>query len=120
MLLHWVLIRDLQGRLESQVLLCTNPSVSARQIVQWLILRWQLEVMLDEVCMRLGVETQRQCSDQAILCKASALFGLFSLVTFLAHHSLQRGKLPVRQATRYTKPAHTFAHSLAVVRKTLW
>jgi len=119
-LLRWVLIRDPRGKFKSQALLCTDPSVTPEQIVQWFILRWQLEVTLEEVRAHLGVETQRQWSDQAIARTTPALLGLFSLVTLLAHHSVQRGKLPVRQAAWYTKSAPTFADALAVVRKTLW
>lgn len=119
-LLRWVLIRDPKGKFKSQALLCTDPSVSAEQMVQWFILRWQLEVTLEEVRAHLGVETQRQWSDQAIARTTPALLGLFSLVTLLAHHSVQRGKLSVRQAAWYTKAAPTFADALAVVRKTLW
>lgn len=119
-LLRWVLIRDPKAKFKSQALLCTDPNVSPEQIVQWFILRWQLEVTLEEVRAHLGVETQRQWSDQAIARTTPALLGLFSLVTLLAHHSVQRGKLPVRQAAWYTKSAPTFADAVAVVRKTLW
>jgi hypothetical protein len=118
--LRWVLIRDPQGKFKSQALLCTDPSVKPEQIVQWFILRWQLEVTLEEVRAHLGVETQRQWSDQAIARTTPALLGLFSVVTLLAHRSVQRGKLPVRQTAWYTKPAPTFADALAVARKTLW
>lgn len=119
-LLRWVLIRDPKGKFKSQALLCTDPSVNPEQIVQWFILRWQLEVTLEEVRAHLGVETQRQWSDQAIARTTPALLGLFSLVTLLAHQCAPRGKLPVRQAAWYTKSAPTFSDALAVVRQTLW
>jgi hypothetical protein len=119
-LLRWVLIRDPKGKFKAQALFCTDPSVSPEQIVQWFILRWQLEVTLEEVRAHLGVETQRQWSDKAIARTTPALLGLFSLVTLLAHHSLRRGKLPVRQAAWYTKAAPTFSDALAIVRQTLW
>lgn len=119
-LLRWVLIRDPKGKFKAQALLCTDPNVSPEQMVQWLILRWQLEVTLEEVRAHLGVETQRQWSDKAIVRTTPALLGLFSLVTLLAHHSTQRGRLPVRQAAWYVKPAPTFSDALAIVRQTLW
>jgi hypothetical protein len=88
--------------------------------VQWFILRWQLEVTLEEVRAHLGVETQRQWSDKAIVRTTPALLGLFSLVTLLAHHSMRRAKFPVRQAAWYTKSVPTFSDALALVRQTLW
>lgn len=118
--LRWVLLRDPQGKFKSQALLCTDPNVSAEQIVHWFILRWQLEVTFEEVRAHLGVETQRQWSDPAIARTTPALLGLFSLVTLLAHHSTQRGQLPVRQAAWYAKSAPTFSDALAIVRQTLW
>ncbi len=101
-------------------MLCTDPGVSPEQIVQWFILRWQLEVTFEEVRAHLGVETQRQWSDQAIARTTPALLGLFSVVTLLAQQSVKRGTLPVRQAAWYAKPAPTFADALALVRQTLW
>jgi hypothetical protein len=119
-LLRWVLIRDPKGKFKSQALLCTDPNVTPEQIVQWFILRWQLEVTLEEVRAHLGVETQRQWSDKAIERTTPALLGLFSLVTLLAQQSVKRGKLPVRQAAWYVKSEPTFSDALAIVRQTLW
>ena len=118
--LRWVLIRDPQGKFKPQALLCTDPTVSAKQIVSWFILRWRLEVTWEEVRAHLGVETQRQWSDQAIARTTPALLGLFSLVTLLAHQCTRSGQLPVRQAAWYAKPRPTFSDALAVVRQTLW
>jgi hypothetical protein len=115
-----VLVRDPAGEFEPQALLCTDPAVSARQIVEWFVLRWQLEVTFHEVRAHLGVETQRQWSDLAILRTTPALLGLFSLVTLVAHARLQGHAPPVRQAAWYAKPLPTFVDALALVRRDLW
>jgi hypothetical protein len=77
-------------------LLCTDTSVSAEQIVEWFVLRWQLEVTFEEARAHLGIETQRQWSELAILRTTPGLLGLFSLVTLFAHQLLQGQELPVR------------------------
>lgn len=118
--IRWVLIRAPEGRFDPQALLCTDRTVSAQQIVEWFVLRWQVEVTFHEVRAHLGVETQRQWSDLAIGRTTPALFGLFSLVTLLAHHLLRRQALPTRQAAWYPKPLPTFADTLALVRRELW
>ena len=118
--LRWVLIRDPAGDFDPQALLCTDPTVSAQQIVEWFVLRWQLEVTFHEARAHLGVETQRQWSDRAIQRTTPALLGLFSLVTLLAHELLQGHALPARQAAWYTKPLPTFVDTLALVRRELW
>lgn len=49
-----------------------------------------------------------------------ALFGLFSLVTLLAHQQDAQHNLCVRQAAWYTKQLPTFADALAAVRRQIW
>jgi hypothetical protein len=112
--IRWVLLRD------PQALLCTDQAISATQIIEWFVLRWQVEVTLHEVRTHLGVETQRQWSDLAILRTTPVLLGLFSLVTLFAQQFLQGQHLPVRQAAWYTKALPTFSDTLAFVRHQLW
>jgi hypothetical protein len=118
--LRWVLIRDPQGRFKPQALLCTDPQAQPVQILQWFVLRWQLEVTFHEVRTHLGVETQRQWSDRAIARTTPALLGLFSVVTLLADRSAAQGALPIRQTAWYRKAVPTFSDALAVVRYRLW
>jgi hypothetical protein len=118
--IRWVLIRDPLGKFKSQALLCTNLNEEPEQILKWFVMRWQLEVTFHEVRDHLGVETQRQWSDWAILRTTPALLGLFSLVTLLANTHAQNGKIPVRQAAWYCKPLPTFSDALALVRQEIW
>ena len=76
--IRWVLIRDPQGAFDTQALLCTDTSADPTQILEWFVLRWQLEVTFQEVRTHLGVETQRQWSDLAIARTTPVLLGLFS------------------------------------------
>src|SRR5215210_9338061 len=118
--LRWVLLRDPAGQFEPQALLSTDPTVPPSQIVAWFVARWPLEVTFQEVRAHLGVETQRQWSDLAILRTTPALLGLFSLVTLCAQQLLDGQPLPVRQDAWYAKPAPTFSDTLAFVRQLLW
>ena len=118
--IRWVLIRDPKGKFKTQALLSTDLNVAPVQIVKWFVLRWRLEVTLHEVREHLGVETQRQWSDWAILRTTPALLALFSLVTLMAHQHTQRRKLPIRQAAWYHKTRPTFSDALALVRWQIW
>jgi hypothetical protein len=91
--IRWVLICDPDAAFRPQALLCTDVTVTAPQILEWFVLRWQLEVTFEEARAHLGIETQRQWSDLAIL--------------------------PTRQAAWYTKQLPTFADTLAFVRQRL-
>ena len=91
--LRWVLVRHPQGEFATQALLCTDLAVEPVQILEWFVLRWQLEVtpyqvrgrLFQEVRAHLGVETQRQWSDRAIARTTPILMGLFSWTTLAAH-----------------------------------
>lgn len=118
--IRWVLICDPEDKFDPQALLCTELDCSPQQIVEWFVLRWCLEVTFQEARAHLGVETQRQWSDLAVLRTTPALLGLFSLVTLFAHELLQGEELPARRAAWYTKAVPTFSDTLAFVRQHLW
>jgi hypothetical protein len=118
--IRWVLIRDPKGQYEPMALLCTDQQAEAVQIVEWFVLRWTVEVTFHEVRTHLGVETQRQWSDLAILRTTPALLALFSLVTVFAQQLLDAQPFPVRQVAWYTKTLPTFSDTLAFVRQHLW
>jgi hypothetical protein len=118
--IRWVLIRDPQGQFDPQALLCTNQQAQAQTILEWFVLRWRMEVTFHEVRAHLGVETQRQWSNLAILRTTPALLALFSLVTVFAHQLLQGQPLPGRQTAWYTKALPSFSDTLAFVRQHLW
>jgi hypothetical protein len=119
--IRWVLIRDPQEEYETVCLLCTDPTAAPHQVVEWFVMRWQVEVTFEETRRHLGVETQRQWSDKAIARTTPLLLGLFSWVT-LAAHALHSSNCPVGtcQAAWYTKPLPTFSDALALVRQQLW
>ena len=79
-----------------------------------------MEVTLQEARRHLGIETQRQWSDLAIGRTTPALFGLYSLVTLLAHSLPRAQTRRVRTAAWYAKPRSTFSDTLALVRRELW
>jgi hypothetical protein len=118
--IRWVLVRDPEGQFRSQAVLCTDPKADPVQILAWFVMRWPVEVTFHEVRTHLGVETQRQWSDLAILRTTPALLGLFSLVTIFAHQLLDEHPFPVRQAAWYAKALPTFSDTLAFVRQHLW
>jgi hypothetical protein len=118
--LRWVLVRDPARRFAPQALLCTDLAAEPAQILAWFVLRWRLEVTFAEVRRHLGVETQRQWSDLAVLRTTPALLGLFSLVTLAAHPHMGRPTDCVRQAAWYRKALPTFSDALALVRQELW
>ena len=118
--IRWVLVRDPKGELEPQAFLATDLDASPSDILAWFVSRWQVEVTFEEVRAHLGVETQRQWSDKAILRTTPALLGLFSIVTLWAHDLSQSRMLKPRTAAWYPKATLTFSDAIAAVRREIW
>jgi hypothetical protein len=90
--IRWVLITDpWKQPFDPQALLITDPTVSTQQIMEWFVLRWKEEVTLEESRVHLGIEPQRQWSDQAIVRTTPLGLGLFSLVNLLCCTSNSSG-----------------------------
>lgn len=117
--LRWVLVRCPDDSFEPAAFFCSDTHVSAKQIIIWFCLRWNIEVTFEELRAFLGFETQRQWSDRAIERTTPCLFGLFSLVTLMAK-MLYPTNLPVRQTSWYKKEDATFGDALAAIRSHLW
>src|SRR5579871_5018571 len=118
--IRWVLIRDPKGRFDPLALLCTDSSHTPRQIVQWFVSRWQVEVTFQQVRSHLGFETQRQWSDPAIARTSPTLLALYSLITLLASALCRKTQLPIQNAAWYDKAQPTFSDAIAAVRRRLW
>jgi len=117
---RWVLIRDPQGEFEPQALVTTRLEHAPVQTLEWFVRRWTMEVTFEEARAHLGMETQRQWHDLAISRTTPALFGLYSVVTLLAHALRQVEARVVRTAAWYAKVRPTFSDALAMVRRELW
>jgi DDE superfamily endonuclease len=118
--IRWLLIRDPQNEFAPQALVTTRLDHTPAQMLEWFVRRWTMEVTLQEARRHLGIETQRQWSDLAIGRTTPALFGLYSLVTLLAHSLPRTQARRVRTAAWYAKPRSTFSDTLALVRRELW
>lgn len=119
--IRWVLVRQ-NGPQGEQVsaFLSTDLTLDAAQIVTYFSRRWAIETTFALVRAHLGVETQRQWSEQAIARTTPVLLGLFSLVTLLAHRLHDRSLLVAQTSSWYHKPHLTFSDALAAVRRYLW
>ena len=118
--IRWVLVRDPTGELEPQAFLATDLNARPGDILAWFVCRWQVEVTFEEVRAHLGVETQRQWSDKAILRTTPALLALFSIIALWAHDLSKSRILKPRTAAWYPKAALTFSDAIAAVRREIW
>ena len=115
-----VIARDPLTGFETQAVLCTNQATAPKQIMQWFILRRQVEVTFEESRRHLGIETGRQWSDKAIARTTPCLFGLFLLVTMMAEEMSKEGKLLIKATAWYEKEIATFSDAIGCVRQQIW
>ncbi len=118
--IRWVLVRDVEGKLDTKAFLSTDLEASPLEILSWFVMRWQVEVTFEAVRAHLGVETQRQWSDLAIARTTPLLLGLFSLTTLLADQLQQQQELYIGTASWYQKQLPSFSDAIAAVRRKMW
>lgn len=117
--IRWVLVRDPDGKRDPQAFFSTDTTLEPADIIALFVRRWQIEVTFAETRAHLGVETQRQWSDKAILRTTPALLGLYSLISLWACDLLTSTTRPYAAAW-YQKTSLTFSDAIGAVRLTLW
>lgn len=117
-----VIIKTPDGEKEAEVLFSTCIEHNAIQIIEWFVLRWNIEVTFEETRAHLGIETQRQWSDLAIARSTPLLMSLYSVVTLIGIQ-LHDSKLLVQAeiTSWYNKNTELcFSDVLIAVRNILW
>ena len=115
-----VLVCDAVGKMGMEAFFYTDLQATPVQILAWAVMSWSVAVTFAEGRVQLGLETQRQWSDQAIARTTPVLLTVFSLVTLLALRMSQHGRLPVPVTAWYHKAEPAFSDCLALVRRHLW
>jgi len=87
--IRWVIVRDPETN-RTEAFFSTDVNLRPENIVEYFVLRWNLEVTFEEARAHLGVETQRQWSEKAIRRTTPVLFGLFSLICLIAYKQNQQ------------------------------
>jgi len=117
--IRWVLVRDPEGRRDPQAFFSTDVTLQPAEIIAFFVRRWQVEVTFAETRAHLGVETQRQWSDKAIMRTTPILLGLYSLITLWACDLLNSASSPYAAAW-YRKTQLTFSDAIGAARFALW
>ena len=120
--LRIVLVKTPDGKNSAETFFSTDIKLEPVQIINWFILRWNIEVTFAETRMHLGVETQRQWSDKAIHRTTPLLMALYSLLTLIALEMNKNKALVVAETTSWydKKGELTFTDIILAVRRSLW
>ena len=118
--IRYVLLKDPSGKQKPLLLISTCLQIDPQQLVIHFTARWQIEVTFAEVRRHLGVETQRQWSDQAIDRTTPVLMGLYSMVCLMARQLWNNNQLSIQTASWYPKTHFTFSDLLFALRCQLY
>jgi len=85
-------------------------------------MRFSIEILFEEARAYLGMETQRQWSNKAIMRSTPLIFALFSLICLIALKLRETVELSVSTSAWYVKnpDAATFSDIIAYVRRFCW
>jgi len=118
--IRYVLVADPEGKLRMEALFGPDIEATPAPSLEWVVMRWSVEVTFQEARAHLGLETPRQWSDRATARTTPVLLALCSIVTMRALRLSQAGQIPVPLTAWYQKAEPTLVDCLALVREHLW
>jgi DDE superfamily endonuclease len=116
---RWVFVHDLSGTHRDEYFLTTDLAMSAREVIQTYVGRWNEETTFQEMRSYLGLETTRGWKEMTVLRAAPCLFGLYSVVACL-YSQLPRRYTRGRAVQWPGKEDVTFSDAITAVRRWLW
>lgn len=126
-LVRLVVVRGFPGHDKDDVLFCTDPSMSSKDIIETFTMRWSIEVTFQETKGKLGFEEPRSRAERAVERTAPFTLFLYSLVvlwyakTGHALRSAQPAKAPwYSPKTTPAKVLPAFSDMLATLRRASW
>jgi hypothetical protein len=117
--LRWVFVHDLTGTHRDEYFFTTEVTMSAKDLIETYVGRWNEETTFQEMRCYLGLETTRGWKEKTVLRAAPCLFGLYTLVACL-YSQLPRRYAHERAILWAGKEVVTFSDAITAVRRWLW
>lgn len=120
--MRFVIIRDWPGHAKDDVLVSTDLTLSAQDIVEAYCQRWSIEETFGWAKSRLGFEDAQNRSEHAVHRTTPMALWAYSLVVIWYANRMRRRKIfPFRRDRWYPhKAAPSFADMLASMRRECW
>lgn len=121
-LIRLVVVRGFPGHERDDVFVCTDTSISPREVIETYARRWSLEVTFHEAKGKLGFEDPQNRSARAVERTAPMALLAYSLVVLwyaTVGHRTRHAKAPSLPWYSH-KPAVTFSDMLATIRRASW
>ena len=119
--INWVLVRDPTGRNPPAVIFTTDLEMQYSDMIEVFVDRWQIETTFEEARRHLGMESQRQWSDNAIDRITPCILASYSIINLVALEAINQKNenIPIQTTSWYKKEHVTFSDVLAYLRNGL-
>jgi hypothetical protein len=116
---RWVFVHDLTGTHRDEYFMTTDVAMTAREVIETYVGRWNEETTFQEMRSYLGLESTRGWKEKTVLRAAPCLFGLYTVVACL-YSQLPRRYARERAVDWQGKAVVTFSDAITAVRRWLW
>jgi hypothetical protein len=116
---RWVFVHDLTGTHRDEYFFTTEVAMSAHEVIETYVGRWNEETTFQEMRSYLGLETTRGWKEKTVLRMAPCLFGLYTVVAAL-YSQLPKRYTQIRAVEWPGKQDVTFSDAITAVRRWLW
>ena len=116
---RWVFVHDLSGTHRDEYFMTTDMAMSAQEVIETYVGRWNEETTFQEMRSYLGLETTRGWKEKTVLRTAPCLFGLYSVVACL-YSQLPKRYVRERAVVWPGKEVVAFSDAITAVRRWLW
>lgn len=116
---RWVFVQDVTGTHRDEYFFTTDPTLTATEVMESYVRRWNEETTFQELRSYLGLETTRGWKEKTVLRMAPCLFGLYTVVTAL-YSQLPRSARRLPVIAWAGKQDVTFSDAITAVRRWLW
>lgn len=116
---RWVFVHDLTGTHRDEYYFTTDVTLSAPDVIETYVSRWNEETTFQEMRSYLGLETTRGWKEATVLRMAPCLFGLYTVVVGL-YSQLPRRFARLQAIAWPGKQDVAFSDAMTAVRRWLW
>ncbi len=118
--IRWVYVQDLDGSHRDEYFYSTDSQLTATEIIEAFVGRWDIEGTFEEMREHLGLETTRGRSRNTVLRVESCQFLLYSLIVYWYAQLDSKKEAAVVWYSWPGKTSITFREAMIAVRRSEW
>lgn len=112
-----VLVRDPKGTHQDECLYSTDLQATEKEIIETVVLRWNIEVTFEELREYLDLESMKNWTEPSVKKQTLFVFSLYSLTAAWFSEFLKKKSPAPRSESWYVKDHYTFSDALYFLRR---